>query len=291
MKPKPRPTSVLHPIAAALLAFLLFVPAGDLHAYSYDYQLAVNACSLGVSNQTLVLSDHLLAQSQFTTNDRPIGVSSDWVKMGVFIDDWAKNHYYPIGTTTNFLGNSLWMFSPDEFKGFFMDTNRFAQPLAQPVLTDRINQLLGLPDTSGNAYIAEIWLDPATIFRPTRNPLLTNVTESWTFPDPLIAVPGKTAPEYYTWFTNRLDTIFAAATPYPWTSLGYTYDWGTNGHLVGETAYVGLSEFVMFKGAGTYQYYVEGVYTPSEYVPEPDTVFLLLLGTIPLFFLRRKRAA
>jgi hypothetical protein len=210
--------------------------------------------------------------------------------MGVFIDEWAKDHYYPVGNFTNFLGNSLWMFSPNEFKGFFMNTNRFPAPMTESALIARFDQLLGLPDTSANRYIADIWVDPATVFRPTRNPLLTNVTESWTFPDPLIGVPGKTGAEYYTWFTNRLDTIYSAATPYPWTSLGYTYDWGTNGHLVGETAYIGLSEFVMFKGAGTYQYYVEGVYTPTAYVPEPTTVMLLLAGGGGLFLLRRRRS-
>lgn len=250
----------------------------------------MNACSLGVSNQTLVLSDHLLAQSQFTTNNRPIGVSSDWVKMGVFIDDWAKNHYYPVGNFTNFLGNSLWVFSPDEFKGFFMDTNRFPTPMTETVLIERFDQLLGLPDTSANRYIADIWVDPATIFRSSRNPLLTNVTESWTFPDPLIGVPSKTGAEYYTWFTNRLDTIYSAATPYPWTSLGYTYDWGTNGHLAGETPYIGVSEFVMFKGAGTYQYYVDGIFTPSQYIPEPGAATLVMMGVGWLLLVCRSRS-
>ncbi|MFA6560886.1 MAG: PEP-CTERM sorting domain-containing protein [Verrucomicrobiia bacterium] len=289
MKPRHPTRAASHPVALLLLAWLFVAPAGRLYAYSLEYQLAVNACSTGVSNQTLVLSDHLLAQSQLNTDNRPVAVSSDWVKMSVFMDSWAKDHYYPVGSFTNFLGNSLWMFSPSEFKGFFMDTNRFSTTLSGTVLTDRVNQLLGLPDTSGNGYIAEIWVDPTTFFRPSRNPLLTNVTESWTFPDPLIGVPGKTGPEYYTWFTNRLDTIYSAATPYPWSSLGYTYDWGTNGHLAGETAYVGLSEFVMFKGAGTYQYYVDGVYTPSQYVPEPGAAMLVVVGVGWLLLARRRR--
>ena len=289
MKPRHPTRAASHPVALLLLVWLFVAPAGRLHAYSLEYQAAVNACSTGMSNQTLVLSDHLLAQSQLNTDNRPLVVDSGWVKMSVFMDTWAKDHYYPVGNFTTFLGNSLWMFSPSEFKGFFMDTNRFSTTLSGTALIDRVNQLLGLPDTSGNGYIAEIWVDPATFFRPSRNPLLTNVTESWTFPDPLIDVPGKTGPEYYTWFTNRLDTIYSAATPYPWSSLGYTYDWGTSGHLAGETPYIGVSEFVMFKGAGTYQYYVDGVYTPSQYVPEPGAAMLVVVGGGWLLWVRRGR--
>ena len=49
---------------------------------------------------------------------------------------------------------------------------------------------------------------------------------------------------YTGWFNNRKNYIYSnarsypASSPYPWTRLGYTYDWGSRNH-------VGLSEFVV----------------------------------------------
>ena len=273
-------------------AWLCVVPAHHLHAQSLspEYQAAISFCSLGVSNQTLALSDSLLSLSQLNTNNAQVGVGSGWVEMGVFINDYSKDNLYPIGQFANFTGNTLWMFSPQQFQSFFQNTNRFSTMLSGTNLILRVDQLLGLSDTSNNDWIADIWVDPATFLRPTRNPTLTNVTESWTFPSPLIDVPGKSADDYYTWFTNRIGTVYSGSGAFPWTSLGYTYDWGTNGHLAGETSYEGLSEFLMFKGAGTYQYYVSGVYAPDQYVvlPEPGTVALVAVGGVWILWARRR---
>jgi hypothetical protein len=263
-----------------LLAWLCLLPPHTLHAQlSPEYQAAISYCSQGVTNQTLVLATDLLSLSQLNTNNAPAGVGAGWVEMSVFIKS-SDRAYYNVGGFSTFGGSTLWTFSPQQFQSFFQNTNRFPTMLSGTNLILRIDQLLGLSDTSPNSYIADIWMDPATFLRPTRNPTLTNVTEDWTFPSPLIDVPGKSGADYYTWFTNRVGTVFAGTNAFPWTSLGYTYDWGTNGHLAGETPYEGLSEFLMFKGAGTYQYYTSGIYTPDQFVllPEPGTTALVAVG-------------
>ena len=47
---------------------------------------------------------------------------------------------------------------------------------------------------------------------------------------------------FETWFENNTASSYSTGA-YPWTRLGYTYDWADNG-----TAY-GLSEVIIFKGA------------------------------------------
>jgi hypothetical protein len=44
---------------------------------------------------------------------------------------------------------------------------------------------------------------------------------------------------YENYIKNRKKYIYTVARPYPWTSLGYTYDWGNPDN------HVGLSEFVV----------------------------------------------
>ncbi|NVN90305.1 MAG: hypothetical protein HXX11_06835 [Desulfuromonadales bacterium] len=44
---------------------------------------------------------------------------------------------------------------------------------------------------------------------------------------------------YSSWFNNRSRYGYTkVSSPYPWTRLGYTYDWGSSNHT-------GLSEFVL----------------------------------------------
>lgn len=273
-----------------LLAWLCIAPVCQVHAQlSPEYLSAISYCSQGVSNQTLVLSDSLLSLSQLNSQNAPSDVPAGWVEMSVFIKS-SDRAYYSVGGFSTFGGSTLWSFSPMQFQSFFQNTNRFATMLSGTNLVLRIDQLLGLSDTSPNSYIADIWVDPNTLLRPTPNPTLTNVTESWTFPSPLIDVPGKSGADYYTWFTNRVGTVFGGSGAFPWTSLGYTYDYGTNGHLAGETSYEGLSEFLMFRGAGTYQYYTSGIYTPDQFVelPEPGTTALFVMGAGLLLVMRRR---
>ena len=67
---------------------------------------------------------------------------------------------------------------------------------------------------------------------------------------------------YTSWFNNRTRNIYTmGSSPYPWTRLGYTYDWGSSNH-------VGLSEFVLHgrKADGTkISVGIRSVKTTAEY--------------------------
>jgi hypothetical protein len=54
--------------------------------------------------------------------------------------------------------------------------------------------------------------------------------------------PAGTSQDHMTWITDRMATSYGEG-GYPWTRLGYTYDWNP------DTPEVGLSEFVITKGS------------------------------------------
>jgi hypothetical protein len=113
-------------------------------------------------------------------------------------------------------------------------------------LTLRLEQRLGLPPHNGKSEFVEIQIsDPDnSLFRPC--------------PDFSIHHDGCTvgfAPKGYPpdvdqlsprqiWFLSQYYQSYALARPqqYPWTALGYTFDWGSEDH-------VGESEFVVPKGS------------------------------------------
>ena len=117
----------------------------------------------------------------------------------------------------------------------------------------RIAQLLGLPpdDAGRKVYFLEMYVSPDDLFRPCPDPEITDCECEQDFPPDLFRVFDPTNKvyddqnnvnafvDYQTWLNDRKDYIYTGTYPYPWTGLGYTYDWGNPGN------HMGLSEFVV----------------------------------------------
>lgn len=107
-------------------------------------------------------------------------------------------------------------------------------------LTRRLEQLIGLPPDAGYTQFAELWIDPADLFRPCPDPEITDRECERDFPrsERFLTV----APEHKEWIRALRRTTYGAD-GYPWTRLGYTYDWNP------ATDEFGVSEFVIRSGA------------------------------------------
>jgi hypothetical protein len=147
------------------------------------------------------------------------------------------------------------------------DLRRFCQaytPTAAVPLAARIGQLLGLPPEpapqAAQRQVVEIWVDPQFLFRPSPDPEITDHEAELTFrsTSEFVSVPIA----YQHWFYAQYDQRYQyqgqpiarhqpadGPLPYPWTQLGYTYDWGDRADWAilerNRPAYVGLSEFVI----------------------------------------------
>ncbi len=121
------------------------------------------------------------------------------------------------------------------------EVQRFAatRRLEPANMTLRLEQLLGLPPDNGKTRFVEFWVRPADLYRPSPDPEVTDHEAEVDFP---ISAYTTTDPDYVTWFQS-LEASSYGENGYPWTRLGYTYDWG---NAVSE---VGLSEFVIRPGA------------------------------------------
>jgi len=118
----------------------------------------------------------------------------------------------------------------------------------------RLEQLLGLPPNNGKTRFVEFWVNPQDLFRPSADSeVIDNIAfgEFTQLPDTV-----STKPEYVQWFENLKSKSYNATGGYPWTRLGYTYDWGN------PTSEVGLSEFVIRTGANIE---VKSVQTNDKY--------------------------
>ena len=139
----------------------------------------------------------------------------------------------------------------------------------------RIAQSLGLPPPSAtktlaNTCMVELYVSPANLFRPSADPEVTDHEAEIAFPadgfrkydDTLLVYSdmpcaasycanctssGKCGmTSYRNWYSNRRTYIYSQTSvnsPYPWTALGYTYDWGNP-----TPPHYGASEFVINSG-------------------------------------------
>ncbi|NSL87901.1 hypothetical protein ECE50_013725 [Chitinophaga sp. Mgbs1] len=159
----------------------------------------------------------------------------EYVLMATFMKFPAS---YPQGDSiTNVWGES-WVFTPKQMKsrigpGF--------KPGSDTV--GRICQLLGLPPAGAgsNTHIAEVWVKASSLYRPAGNNNITTRTTG--------AILQGSDSTYNAWFNNYI--IYAYYRPlsgsgmhYPWTRLGYTYDWAPGANEMG------LSEFVIRPKSG-----------------------------------------
>jgi hypothetical protein len=119
------------------------------------------------------------------------------------------------------------------------DLHQFIRSDSAADKTLRAEQLLGLPPNNGKTWVYELWVNPIDLFRPSPDPEISDHEAELDFPQSRYATISA---EHQQWI-NDLKTKSYGPNGYPWTRLGYTYDWGN------PNSEVGLSEFVIRPGA------------------------------------------
>ena len=138
----------------------------------------------------------------------------------------------------------------------------------------RIAQAIGTPPPKpgGNDSFVQVWADSRTFFRPCPDPEITDrecqatlngrpVNKDagcpWTT-EQLSAAYVKVSDDHLAWMCkNWSDTYLVEPQKrYPWTALGYTFDWGDLLHPVGQSEYVVLPETTVW---------VDKIFSADEY--------------------------
>lgn len=138
---------------------------------------------------------------------------------------------YPNGENVTLEWGSVWTFTDKEFFDWYAENSEG--------VTDwrlRLNQLLGMPQENEGSHVTAMWVSPDDLIRPA---YVTDITKQMTN---TFAEGHTETDDYINWFNDNAVYSYCGNT-YPWTRLGYTYDWADNG-----TEY-GLTEFLIESGA------------------------------------------
>ncbi|OWY20028.1 hypothetical protein C7N43_24565 [Sphingobacteriales bacterium UPWRP_1] len=160
--------------------------------------------------------------------------------------------YYKNNPETGFYNTGkypIWVTLAPELKNLGAE-RRFSRRLG---LDFRLKQLLGMPPAANKQYMVEFWVKPDDLFRPCPDAETTDTACSLCFTE-------KTDSLHRQWINQtRLASYYNCNIydNYPWTQLGYTYDWNRK-----NKTHIGLSEFVI--GANK-NIVVGNIYTTAEY--------------------------
>lgn len=164
----------------------------------------------------------------------------------VLVVTWTKYaSSYPVGQNVTTSWGYTWVTAVPEIQTFFKSVPSDVN------CTVRAAELLGMPANTSYTYFVELWVKPDQLFRPAPDSEITDTTTQLTF-------PANATADYKAWFNSNIISSYYPM-KYPWTRLGYTYDWGDSTH-------VGLSEFVLQQNATVT---VKSVTPTVEYLKTP----------------------
>jgi len=157
---------------------------------------------------------------------------------------------YPVGDTITTWWDNTWSTAVPELKNWIKKN-----PVPTEKVILRTEQLLGLPHNSGNEWMVEVWVKSADLLRPAYENDIETTSSGIYFSETVTQ-------DYITWFNGNIIYSYYPVknkNPYPWTRLGYTFDWGN------KISEVGLSEFLIKKNS---RVIVKSVKSIAEYLTE-----------------------
>lgn len=168
----------------------------------------------------------------------------------ILVIAWKKDiGYYQnaLDTIYNTGNYEIWVTTSPELK------ERFTSEQVSDT-TMRLKQLLGLPPNADYRYFVEFWVKPEDLFRPSPDKEINDKRCETCF-------PKDADQEHIKWINdNRISRYHDCELykQYPWTQLGYTFDWSPNNH-----SHIGLSEFIIKQNKSII---INKIYTTTEYL-------------------------
>lgn len=187
------------------------------------------------------LYDEAMLDALYATPDeiRPLVVitpGSDmvsWNEKGdkILMISWNdKPELYEEKSTYKVEDDPIWTFTDKEILSWYDENEKEVE--SWPI---RFKQLIGLPEDSEYTHFTAFWCDSDELLRPAYEPDITKQVKAED-------LDGSKLGDLEAWFNKNIEYSYIDSS-YPWTRLGYTYDWSG-----GDDAY-GLTEFIILPGS------------------------------------------
>lgn len=135
-----------------------------------------------------------------------------------------------------------WVILKDELEDFLR--SREWQAVQKHARVTRLEKRFGLRLHAGKTHFAHLQVKQVGLFRPAPDPEVTDTVADLYIPEDLPIRSKERQDWFLKWFADKCDQSYQKRLGYPWTRLGYTFDWykKKDGRFVEK----GFSEFVIF---------------------------------------------
>lgn len=167
----------------------------------------------------------------------------------ILMVSWKTTNFYPDSGAYNTGKYQIWVTASPQLKERLQKEKATNKEL-------RLKQMLGLPPSGQYNIFVEFWVKPSDMFRPCPDKEITDKRCNVCF-----TAKDSLDTAYISWINQtRISRYYACElyAQYPWTGLGYTYDWNP-----ANKTHRGLSEFVIDVNKTIY---VNKIYTTEEYL-------------------------
>lgn len=195
-----------------------------------------------VKNAMTIAPEDILPVLKLTKDDNLVTFND---KNEVLLVTWNKHpDSYPAGQKVTLKYGPVWTFTDKEIAQWYKKNKNGVKDWDL-----RFEELIGLPPDAKYTHFTAMWVPLDKIKRPAYS---TDVQKDVT----AVKFPKNEDKDYIQWFdSNIINSYYEGA--YPWTRLGYTYDWANNSKKYG------LSEFLVEKGTTVT---VEFTYTTQDFL-------------------------
>lgn len=133
---------------------------------------------------------------------------------------------YPEGETVTAKWGYIWTFTDKEIAahaGELKDSEDAKM---------RLRQLISIDPNKNHSTVTGLWVNPSDVIRPAYQSDAANGSMTVAFPE-----EEEVDESFKTWFDQNILSSYYYGN-YPWTRLGYTYDWADNGKEYGLTEFL-----------------------------------------------------
>lgn len=156
----------------------------------------------------------------------------------ILVVSWKAQNFYPDSGMYNTDKHQIWVTTSPELRQRMSGVRPRHRVL-------RLKQLLGLPPEGDYKYFVELWVRPGDLFRPCPDGEIADTRCAISLP-----ATDSAAAMHLNWVSSFRQIAFPAdgtSRAYPWTQLGYTYDWSPR-----NKSHRGCSEFVIRTNSNVY---------------------------------------
>lgn len=200
------------------------------------YAYTINAQSFKTASEEVLSKIHLQEINELTADPNLLCINgkdqrveyksgTKYVKVGKLLNNGDYSKYYKNKSQVE-LTRNFYVFIPKEVK----------EKCIKKGIKDskRMCRFLGLDDTTPSDTIVFFWIDQSRLFRPAYNSDITKPVSKTNIARSI----DHSNSDVQKWFTKECKT-----NTYPWTRLGYTYDWGDVQDKIGATEFVTRTGF------------------------------------------------